>query len=86
MRLNLRLTDELRRRLLALERTTGQSRSDTVRAAPERSFAETPAPGRSVHDAIHASGLVGCGEAETDLSGSYESRLRESLERTHGHR
>lgn len=86
MRLNARLTDELSKKLLALERTTGQSRSDIVRAALERYFEETPVPGRSVRDAIHESGLIGCGEAEADLSGSYKSRLRESLERKHGHR
>ena len=86
MRLNARLTDELSRKLLALERMTGLSRSEIVRVALERYFEETPVPGRSVRDAIHASGLIGCGEAEADLSGSYKSRLRESLERKHGHR
>lgn len=86
MRLNARLTDELSRRLLALERATGQSRSAIVRAALERYVDEARPTGRSARDAIHASGLVGCGETEPDLAGSYEARLRQSLERKHGHR
>jgi len=86
MRINARLTDELSRELEELERTTGQSRSAIVRAALERYFDDTRPSERSASDAIHAAGLVGCGEAETDLSGSYKSRLRESLERRHGHR
>ena len=86
MRINARLTDELSRELMALERTTGQSRSEIVRAALERCFDHARPSGRSASDAIHAAGLVGCGEAESDLSGSYKSRLRERLERKYGHR
>jgi len=86
MRINARLTDELTRELMALERTTCQSRSEIVRAALERYFDDARPSERSAGDAIHAAGLVGCGEAEADLSGSYKSLLRESLERKHGHR
>lgn len=86
MRINVRLTDELARELTALERATGQSRSEIVRAALERYFDDARSSGRTAIAAIQASGLVGCGEAETDLSGSYESRLRESLARKNGDR
>jgi len=86
MRINARLTDELTRELMALERTTGQSRSEIVRAALQRYFDDARPSGRSAGDAIHAAGLVGCGEAEAELSGSYKSLLHESLERERGHR
>ena len=86
MRLNARLPEELARELEALERATGQSTSDVVRAALERYFTEICGPGRSAREAIYQSGLVGCGEAEADLAVSYKSRLREGLGRKHGHR
>jgi len=86
MRLNARLPEELARKLEALERATGQSTSDVVRAALERYFTEICGPGRSARAAILGSGLVGCGEAEADLSEAYKSRLHEGLGRKHGHR
>ncbi len=86
MRRNARLTEELTQKLMALERATGQSRSDIVRAALERYLDDACQPGRSARDAILASGLVGCGEAEADLSRTYKSRLHEGLGRRHGHR
>ncbi len=84
MRINARLTDELTRERMALEQTTGQSRSEIVRTALERYFDDARPSGGSAGDAIHAAGLVGCGEAE--LSGSDKSLLHESLERERGHR
>jgi len=86
MRLNARLPEELARKLEALEQATKQSTSDVVRAALERYFNDICGPGRSARDAILRSGLVGCGEAEADLSRTYKSRLREGLGRKHGHR
>jgi Arc/MetJ-type ribon-helix-helix transcriptional regulator len=86
MRLNARLPEELARKLEALEQATQQSTSDVVRAALERYFEEICGPGRSARDAVLRSGLVGCGEAEADLSATYKSRLHESLGRKHGHR
>jgi ribbon-helix-helix CopG family protein len=87
MRLNARLTEELARKLEALKRATGQSTSDIVRAALERYFTEICGPGRSVSEAIYQSGLIGCGEAETDLSATDKARLLEGgLGRKHGHR
>lgn len=86
MRLNARLPEELARKLETLERVTGQSTSDVVRAALERYFTEVCGPGRSAREAIYQAGLVGCGEAEADLSATYKSRLAESLGRKHGHR
>jgi Arc/MetJ-type ribon-helix-helix transcriptional regulator len=86
MRLNARLPEELARKLEALERATGQSTSDVVRAALERYFGEICGPGRSTRDAILGSGLIGCGEAEADLSTTYKERLREGLGRKHGYR
>lgn len=86
MRLNARLPEELARKLEALERTTGQSTSNVVRVALERYFTEICGPGRSAREAIYLSGIVGCGEAEADLSTTYKSRLHEGLGRKHGHR
>lgn len=86
MRLNARLTEEDTRKLEALERATGQNTSGVVRAAIGRYFDELCGPGRSARDSIFASGLVGCGEAEADLSTTYKSRLGEGLGRKHGHR
>ncbi len=86
MRLNARLPEELAQKLESLERATGQSTSNVVRIALERYFTEICGPGRSSREAIHRSGLVGCGEAEADLSATYKSRLQEGLGRKHGHR
>jgi predicted transcriptional regulator len=86
MRLNARLPEELARKLEALEQATQQSTSDVVRAALERYFDDICGPGRSARDAILRSGLVGCGEAEADLSATYKSRLHEGFGRKHGHR
>lgn len=86
MRLNARLPEELTRKLEALEQATKQSTSDVVRTALERYFNEICGPGRSARDAILKSGLVGCGEAEADLSATYKSRLHEGFGRKHGHR
>ena len=86
MRLNARLPEDLARKLEALERATGQSTSNVVRAALERYFTEVCGAGRSARDAILESGLVGCGEAEADLSANYKAHLREALGRKHGHR
>ncbi len=85
MRLNVRLPEELARKLEALERATRQNTSNVVRAALERYFAEVCRPGRSARDAILGAGLVGSGEAEADLSETYKSRLREGLGRKHRH-
>lgn len=79
MRLNMRLPEELARKVEALERATGQSTSDVVRAALKHYFTEICGPGRSAHEAIHLSGLIGCGEAETELSETYKSRLWERI-------
>jgi hypothetical protein len=57
-----------------------------VRVALERYFIEICGPGRSAREAIYLSGLIGCGEAEADLSTTYKSRLHESLGRKHGDR
>ncbi len=76
MRLNVRLPEDLARKLEALERATGQSTSDVVRAALERYFTEICGPGLSAREAIYLSGLVGCGDAEADLSETYKLRLR----------
>ena len=86
MRLNARLSEELAQKLEALERATGQSTSEVVRAALERYFNEICGPDRSAREAIYLSGLVGCGEAEAHLSTTYKSRLSEGLGRKHGHR
>ena len=86
MRLNARLPEDLARKLEVLEQATGQSTSNVVRAALERYFNEICGPGRSAREAIYQSGLVGCGEAEADLSTTYKSRLREGLGRKHDHR
>ena len=86
MRLNARLPEELARKLEALEQATNQTTSDVVRAALERYFDEICGPGRSAREAILRSGLVGCGEAEADLSATYKARLYEGLGRKHGHR
>jgi len=86
MRLNARLPEELARKLEALERATGQSTSNVVRLALESYFNEVCGPGRTAREAIHLSGLVGCGEAEADLSTSYKARLGEGLGRKHGDR
>jgi predicted transcriptional regulator len=86
MRLTARLPEELARKLEALERATGQSTSNVVRVALERYFSEICGPGCSAREAMYQSGLVGCGEAEADLSAPYKARLREGLGRKHGHR
>jgi predicted transcriptional regulator len=86
MRLNARLPEELARKLEALERATGQSTSNVVRVALERYFTEICGTGRSAREAIYRSGLVGCGEADADLSATYKSRLGEGLGRKYGHR
>jgi len=86
MRLNARLTEDLAQKLEALERVTGQSTSDVVRAALEHYFTEVCGSGRSAREAIYQSGFVACGEAEPDLSATYKSRLREGLGLKHGHR
>lgn len=57
-----------------------------MRTALERYFDDARPSVRSAGDAIHAAVLVGCGEAEADLSGSYKSLLRDGLERKRGHR
>ncbi len=75
MRLNARLPEELAQKLEALERATGQSTSEVVRAALERYFNEIFGSGRSAREAIYLSGFVGCGEAEAHLSTTYKSRL-----------
>jgi hypothetical protein len=86
MRLNARLPEDLARKLEALERATGQSTSNVVRAALERYFSEVCGTGRSAREAILESGLIGCGEAEADLSTTYKERLYEGFGRKHGHR
>lgn len=57
-----------------------------MRTALERYFDDARPSVRSAGDAIHAAVLVGCGEAEADLSGSYKSLLRDGSERKRGHR
>jgi hypothetical protein len=80
MRLTARLPEELARKLEALERATGQSTSNVVL---EHYFTEICGTGRSAREAIYRSGLVGCGEADADLSAAYKSSLGG---RKHAHR
>ena len=86
MRLNARLPDDVARKLEALEQATGWSTSSVVRAALVRYYDDVCGPGRSSREVILESGLVGCGEAESDLSDTYKSLLDEGLGRKHGHR
>ena len=75
MRLNARLPDELAEKLGALERLTGQTASEIVRAALERYYETVCGSRQTARDAILGSGLVGCGEAEAELSTTYKARL-----------
>lgn len=75
MRLNATLSEDLARKLEALERATWQSTSNVVRTALERYFNEVCGAGRSSREAILGSGLIGCGEAEPDLSTTYKRHL-----------
>ena len=86
MRVNARLSNELGKKIEALEQAMGQNTSGVVRIAIERLYNAICTSGTTSRDAIVASGLIGCGEAEPDLSVSFKARMQEGLGNKHGHR
>jgi len=80
MRVDVRLSAELARKLEVLEQVIGRSASEVMRAALERYYEVVCARKTTSREAILASGLVGCGEAEPGLSEGYRDALSEGLE------
>lgn len=76
MRINARLAEAEARQLAELAARTGQTVSDVVREALRRYFQALCGEGSSARRAILDSGLIGCGEAEPDLSSGYKRRAR----------
>lgn len=82
-RLNARLDDELARKLAELEKRSGKSATEIVRAALNRYYDEEVAA-ESPAAALEAAGLIGCISAPANLSTSYKAELGRSLSKKHG--
>jgi hypothetical protein len=85
MRINARLSEEETQQLAEVRARTGQTVSEVVRHALRGYYEAIRGEGVSARRAILESGLVGCGEADPDLSSSYKDALR-GLGRKHGDR
>lgn len=84
MRINARLTEEEARQLAEVRARTGQTVSEVVRQAIRGYYQAVR--GASAHRAILESGLIGCAEADPDLSSGYKDALRGALGRKHADR
>ncbi|UHD15506.1 ribbon-helix-helix domain-containing protein [Thiocapsa bogorovii] len=87
MRVNARLDDARARKLDELCRRTGRSRTDVLRAAIDRYYAQEAVEPPCPADILRRNAFIGCGEADTELSRDYKQHLTESLaKKTDDHR
>ncbi len=88
MRINARLDDTHARMLDYLKAKTQAGISDVIKRAIELYYARERGAGdeETPFQIAERLGLIGCMEAEPDLSVRYKEYLSESLERKHGHR
>ncbi|MEY4511725.1 MAG: hypothetical protein RLZZ450_3847 [Pseudomonadota bacterium] len=79
-RLNVRVDDELARKVEALSRATGKSASSIIKAALE-AYIESARVSEEVRPrlALERSGFIGCAHGDPDLSQSYKESLFDSL-------
>ena len=84
IRINARLTGDDARRFLELQRREGnRSASDLLRDALREYYAAHVKPRASAFETMSASGFIGGGEGERDLSVSYKDVLTRSLSQKH---
>ena len=84
-RINARLDDETASRLERLQEKTGKSASAILKEALRQYLDSVEGPARP-YDALLASGFIGSGTGEPNLSTDYKRILTESLARKHGSR
>lgn len=83
LRLNARIDDRLARKIECLRRNLSLSTTDVVRRSIECLYEAELGSSLRPASIIEASGLVGCGEAESDLSETYKGLLTDSLGSKH---
>lgn len=87
MRVNARLDEAHARKLDELCQRTGGSRTEVLRAAIDRYYAQEAAEPRRVADILRQNAFIGCGDTEAELASDYKQRLTESLtNKTDDHR
>ncbi|MBK1733336.1 ribbon-helix-helix domain-containing protein [Thiococcus pfennigii] len=87
MRVNARLDDAHARKLDELCRRTGRSRTDVLRVAIDRYYAQETGEPRRAADILRRNAFIGCGTAAPELSRDYKQQLAESLaDKTDDHR
>lgn len=79
-RLNVRVDDELARKVEELSRTTGKSASSIIKAALE-AYIESARSSAEVRPklALERAGLIGCANGDPELSQTYKQALLDSV-------
>lgn len=76
-RLNARIDDDLAEKLEVLQRRTRKNVTEIVRESIELYYEHTKGSPSRVREQLEASGFVGCGEDDADLSARYKGLLPE---------
>ena len=86
MRINARLDEDRSYKLRFLLQATNQKISEIVKRSIDVYYEQIQNTRRRPAEILNASGFVGCGKADPDLSATYKRRLGESLAAKHDHR
>jgi hypothetical protein len=87
VRVNARLDEAHSEKLEELCRRTGRTRTDVLKAAIDRYYAEVSGQPANAADVLARSGFVGCAAADSELASDYKGLLAKTLKRkTGGHR
>lgn len=86
MRINARLDNPSRQKLLYLQRMTGWRISEIVGKAIDAYYGQFRKANARSAELLAQSGFVGCSEGPRDLSVTYKNQLRPDLADKHDHR
>jgi hypothetical protein len=86
MRINARPDEDRSRKLAFPRKVTGRTLSEVIKNAIDTYYREIKREQTRARGVFEKQGLVGCGEAEADLSSDYKSDLNGILDLKHGHR
>lgn len=80
MQIITQLDDDVANKLTYIQQQTGQDTETILKAAIEQYYEQLQPPQKSVLDIFQDLGLVGCIDADPDLSTTYKSMTSQSLE------
>jgi hypothetical protein len=84
MRINARLDEEHVSKLAYIQQQTNRSVTDTIKTAIDLYYQEIQKEQKNPSQLLIQTGFIGCGNADSNLSGNYKSFLEEGLKTKYG--